>query len=750
MDNYTGKRLDGRYEIQEVIGVGGMAVVYRAYDNIDDRVVAVKILKDEYLANEEFRRRFKNESKAIAVLSHPNIVKVYDVSYGDRLQYIVMEYVEGITLKEYIEQQSKINWRECIHFMMQILRALQHAHDKGIVHRDVKPQNIMLLQNGSIKVADFGIARFSRSDTRTMTDGAIGSVHYISPEQARGDLTDDKADIYSVGVVLYEMLTGQVPFQSNNSVSVAIMQLQSDPVMPRQINASIPAGLEQITMHAMQKNAKDRYQSAAEMLLDLEEVKRDPTIQFHYSAFVDTTPTRYATKVPAQDVTPFSNTSDDIDSGVPQDAEEVSGDSRNTKTIPILIGITAGLVALIALFTIIWFVTRSGDDIEVVPNFLNMNYDEVKETYKDTFVFDKISVTQTNTANGTIIKQEPTSGTKVKKGDTIKLSVVMNVDSSSTTVTIPSDLAGKAKENVRIILSGLGLKVSFAPVSLTNMAKDTVTDTSPKGGTVVNVGETVTVYYVSDANTFECPNFVDYTLAEAKEIAKDFGITLEVQSPAVNSTKAKDTVVEQDIKEKQLIVAGTKVKVTVSNGIAPDAEVSIQVTLPDKGTQSGTLVVYLDNLEVNRIPSLLCDGNQFEIKVKGSKADSRIKVTVDGSQIYTCKVDFTKSPPVKSEESITPGSTTTEPPKFHSVPNVAGKTLESALADLNANGFYNVTTETSVVSDPLKDNIVQSQDPAGSVLPRSTATLIKLVVGEYQPPANTDPVTDPADNGAGQ
>ena len=195
MDNYVGKRLDGRYELQEVIGVGGMAVVYKAYDNIDDRTVAVKILKDEFLASEEFRRRFKNEAKAIAVLSHPNIVKVYDVSYGDKLQYIVMEYVEGITLKEYIEQQGVISWKETVHFTTQILRALQHAHDKGIVHRDIKPQNIMLLENGTIKVTDFGIARFSRSETRTMTDTAIGSVHYISPEQARGDITDDKSEI---------------------------------------------------------------------------------------------------------------------------------------------------------------------------------------------------------------------------------------------------------------------------------------------------------------------------------------------------------------------------------------------------------------------------------------------------------------------------------------------------------------------------------------------------------------------------
>ena len=282
MDKYIGKRLDGRYEIKEIIGVGGMAYVYKAYDTIDDRVVAIKILKDEFLANEEFTRRFKNESKAIAILSHPNIVKVYDVSFGARLQYIVMEYIDGITLKEYIEQQQDIKWKEAVHFTVQILRALQHAHDKGIVHRDIKPQNIMLLPDGTIKVTDFGIARFSRQDIRatSATDKAIGSVHYISPEQARGEITDEKADIYSVGVMLYEMLTGRLPFEADNAVSVAIMQLQSEPKMPRDINPSIPEGLEEITIKAMQKDASKRYQSAAEMLLGYRRVQTQPEHPF--------------------------------------------------------------------------------------------------------------------------------------------------------------------------------------------------------------------------------------------------------------------------------------------------------------------------------------------------------------------------------------------------------------------------------------------------------------------------------------
>ena len=287
MDKYIGKRLDGRYEIHELLGVGGMAYVYKAYDNIEKRWVAIKILKEELAGNSDFLRRFRNESKAIAVLSHPNIVKVYDVSFGDRIQYIVMEYIDGITLKQYIEQQGEIKWREALYFTVQILRALQHAHEKGIIHRDIKPQNIMLLEDGTIKVTDFGIARFSQAETQTMTDKAIGSVHYIAPEQARGGYINDKADIYSVGVMLYEMLTGQLPFVADNAVSVAIMQMQAEPTPPSRINPSIPKGLEEITMHAMEKNPAQRFPSAADMLEDVERFRRNPEIVFRYGEQVD-------------------------------------------------------------------------------------------------------------------------------------------------------------------------------------------------------------------------------------------------------------------------------------------------------------------------------------------------------------------------------------------------------------------------------------------------------------------------------
>ena len=223
MDNLIGKKLDGRYQLEELIGSGGMANVYKATDLLENRLVAVKILREECRGNEDLVRRFKNESKAISVLDHPNIVKVYDVSVTDKLQFIVMEYIDGITLKEYMEYRAQpLTYKETLHFITQVLAALQHAHEKGIVHRDIKPQNIMLLADSTIKVMDFGIARFSRSENQTMTDKAIGSVHYISPEQAKGDTTDAKADIYSVGVMMYEMLSGKLPFESDSPVSVAV------------------------------------------------------------------------------------------------------------------------------------------------------------------------------------------------------------------------------------------------------------------------------------------------------------------------------------------------------------------------------------------------------------------------------------------------------------------------------------------------------------------------------------------------
>ena len=300
MDKYIGKMLDDRYEIIELIGSGGMANVYKAKCHRLNRMVAIKILKTDMAENEEIRRRFQDESRAVAQLSHANIVSVYDVSTSGDTEYIVMELIDGITLKQYMARRGEMDWRESLHFIIQIMRALEHAHSRGIIHRDIKPQNIMVLRDGSVKVADFGIACLQNA-AQTMTQDALGSVHYISPEQARGEHIDARSDIYSAGVVLYEMLTGRLPFEGDSAVSVAIQHLSSVPLAPSEIREDVPKALELICMKAMCADINKRYASATAMLEDLENFRKDPELDLEYireelSEKEDTEPTRYISK----------------------------------------------------------------------------------------------------------------------------------------------------------------------------------------------------------------------------------------------------------------------------------------------------------------------------------------------------------------------------------------------------------------------------------------------------------------------
>ena len=297
MDNLIGKRLDGLYEVQELIGSGGMANVYKAVMRGQNgpvpagTVVAVKVLRREYMHDPDLVRRFKNESKAISLLNHPNIVKVYDVSVNDHLQYIVMEYVDGMTLREYLnERGGKLSSRETVHFISQILKALEHAHANGVVHRDIKPQNIMLLDNGQLRMMDFGIARISRADNQMLAGKAMGSVHYISPEQAKGDETDRTSDIYSVGVMMYEMLSGHLPFDADDVVEVAIKQISDEPRSLHELAPEVPYALVEITEKAMAKLPQNRYPSARAMLEALDTYVQNPSVLFEYQYITEEAP----------------------------------------------------------------------------------------------------------------------------------------------------------------------------------------------------------------------------------------------------------------------------------------------------------------------------------------------------------------------------------------------------------------------------------------------------------------------------
>ncbi len=716
MDNYTGKRLDGRYEIQEVIGVGGMAVVYKAYDNIDDRTVAVKILKDEYLANEEFRRRFKNESKAIAVLSHPNIVKVFNVSYGDRLQYIVMEHVEGITLKEYIEQQGKLGIKETVHFTMQILRALQHAHDKGIVHRDIKPQNIMLLSNGNIKVTDFGIARFSYSDTKTMTDSAIGSVHYISPEQARGDTTDDRADIYSVGVVMYEMLTGQLPFQSDNSVSVALMQLQSDPKRPRELNSSIPVGLEQIIMHAMQKNTKDRYQSAAEMLLDIEEFKRNPTIRFQQrDYFVDTDPTKFVQKksvasvqqsvrapvINQQSQMPVYN-NDEYD-----DEEETSRGRGGLVAIGITIGVL--VIALVAFIFMFFFTDVFKGEELTVPKFVGYNYEtEIKDNpqYRD-FSFEVSTISNSKYDNGTVFDQEPENGQKVSKSDNvIKLAVIQNEQK----VVVP-DVIGYGHELAQQTLEAKGLEPKLTPILSLTEEFGKVIKTDPEVDTEVDAGTVIIVYYASNEDLVEVPAIanVGFDVDMAKAFIESVQLVMDSNIEEKNSNAPKGTVIEQSPEAGEKVMPNSKVSIVISNGVPESSKATVNINLPNSGSTRGNLQVYINNEPTISKP-LLMDGSAYPLEIEGSGKDAAVKIYIDEKPYFECTIDFTKDPAVVTNESYIKEEVLSRNP----LPNVVGLYQSEAISRLNSSGFNNIRVAYRNVYSDSENGVVLEQSPTVS------------------------------------
>ena len=658
MDKYIGKRLDGRYEIHELLGVGGMAYVYKAYDNIEKRWVAIKILKEELAGNSDFLRRFRNESKAIAVLSHPNIVKVYDVSFGDRIQYIVMEYIDGITLKQYIEQQGEIKWREALYFTVQILRALQHAHEKGIIHRDIKPQNIMLLEDGTIKVTDFGIARFSQAETQTMTDKAIGSVHYIAPEQARGGYINDKADLYSVGVMLYEMLTGQLPFVADNAVSVAIMQMQAEPTPPSRINPSIPKGLEEITMHAMEKNPAQRFPSAADMLEDVERFRRNPEIVFHYGEQVDRA---------------YAGTSADIYGNVQQNAapqkyndnyeyeEEYVRSKNGARASNIIKGIVAAVivVALVVGGIFGWRYlqkltasTNTTSDEIVLPNFVGRIYDtDIKDNpdYAD-LTFEITYGNVPSKQPGEVLRQTPAAGMTVKKGKTVSLTV--NGEAEQVVV---EDVKGYKQQDAYDTLKALKLSPKIQAVADDDTAVGYVVKTDPAAGSTVSTGTTVTIFVSSGPSTESAviPNIVGYQYSTAKEQleAAGFVVTAEYDD---ESDKDENTVLSVSPNEGEKAKKGSVVTVTVSSGKGAQKDVYYDIPLPGGVSDDLTMKIYVDGtlIETRTVNPSASPYSNMTFTGKGR---SNLVITLNDQQYITAEIDYTtQSINVTSQQAYSP------------------------------------------------------------------------------------------------
>ena len=567
MDQYIGKMLDDRYEILELIGSGGMANVYKARCHRLNRLVAIKILKSDLADNADFRRRFHDESQAVAQLSHANIVSVYDVSTNPDREYIVMELIDGITLKQYMERRGRMDWRESLHFITQIMRGLSHAHSRGIIHRDIKPQNIMVLRDGSVKVADFGIACLANQG-QTLTQEALGSVHYISPEQARGDRIDARSDIYSAGVVLYEMLTGRLPFEGDSAVSVAIQHLSSVPLAPRDIDPSIPEPLELICMKAMNSDPNKRYASADAMIEDLEKFRRDPSVDMDYI--------RQELTAPAADTEPtMPLPTAQVASAVKKHTgelrrereEEEEPPRRDKKSIAIIAGIFAAAVLLVVLlFKLILgdFGPAGSNKSYPVPDIRGRTVEEAQEMegVKDIFL---IEVQGTRTTEeyqpGQIVEQDPAAGR------TRKSNLVIQVYVAAEPEKVPmKDLVGMEYRQARVLLTdmGLDLKITTETVSSDKYGADAVIETVPAVDEPLVAGQTVILRVSTGPETVTVPTFTGQDIANAVQNAQDLGLTVGEITYDTFSFAPQGQVIEQSIKPTSEVPGGTKIRFTVS------------------------------------------------------------------------------------------------------------------------------------------------------------------------------------------
>ncbi len=682
MDNNIGKKLDGRYELLELIGVGGMADIYRARDIQEDRIVAVKILKTEFAGSDEFLRRFRNESKAIALLSHPNIVKIYDVGFTDKVQFIVMEYVDGITLTDYIEQQGVLKWRDAVHFTVQVLRALQHAHDRGIVHRDVKSSNIMLLRDGTIKVMDFGIARFNRENNKTMSEKTIGSVHYISPEQARGDITDERSDIYSVGVALYEMLTGRKPFDGDTPVAIALKHMQSTPKRPSELNETIPEGLEQIVLRAMQKEPSARYQTAGEMINDLEEFKKNPGIVFDYKYNSTDGTAKYIDRPnPAVEKEALRRRKPEEDDELYDDDDYYDDDDdeyeeRRSPLIPILFAVGAAFVIatvfLLLKLVVDGFGPNSQSNISSnvgtlhvdqngefsMPNLVGMSWDDANAQYSSYMTL--VHKDEWNDApQYQIFDQDPPEGRSVKVGQTITVKV-----SKGRRLNEIYDFKGRQAAYAIQQLERDGFKAQPVSKADETVPKDCVIETIPPAHTMVEQGSTITVVVSLGPrnSSVEVPKLTDRLIDDAQKICNELYLKPDIKW--VNSEQPQGTVLTQSIEEGKMVDRNTTIVLEVSSGEIPTVPINLPIAIPTGITGEFEFRYYVDGKRVTLpepdIRDLSLSSNRtinYKLEGRTDETEKILAIKVVSSTtgkegwFYQVSVDFSQDPPKPTELS---------------------------------------------------------------------------------------------------
>ena len=556
-EKYIGKMLDDRYEILECIGEGGMAVVYKAMCHRLNRYVAVKIMRDEMAADEEFRRRFCAESQAVAMLSHPNIVAVYDVSHSDDVEYIVMELIDGITLKQYMNRRGALPWKEALHFSKQIAKALSHAHERGIIHRDIKPQNIMLLRDGTIKVGDFGIAALE-NEIHENNGQAIGSIHYIAPEQARGNCPDARSDVYSLGVVMYEMLTGELPYTGDTLGEIAVKHMNADPVLPREKNPDIPPELERITLKAMAPRLEDRYQSAKELLEDMEAFTQS---QVNAGEEDDTEDQESPGVKPVRSVSELSK-------------EKYKRRRRRASRVSFLSGTLGLLLLAVWLFTFLWDfwledVFSPAERIEL-PNFVGTEFQAIENNAElmSTYSFNVVYVIDRDNPTGLVLDQSPEPGRSmmVTPGG---IKVELTVSSGADELAVPNVLNMNYTDAVDTI-QAMGFVAEIENTTSDSVARNNVVSSSPAAGETISPGSTVYLLVSSGAEVLyvEVPNLIGSTEEAAKAKLESANLSYG-GAERVNSDLAVGTVVGQSIDAFTQAEEHSKVYLQISSGPNP-------------------------------------------------------------------------------------------------------------------------------------------------------------------------------------
>ena len=649
-DPYIGKMLDNRYEILERIGTGGMAVVYKAKCHRLNRLVAVKILKSDLAQDEDFRRRFNAESQAVAQLSHPNIVSVYDVSRGGDIEYIVMELIDGITLKQYMEKRGQLNWRESLHFITQIMRGLSHAHSRGIVHRDIKPQNVMVLRDGSVKVADFGIACLENA-AQTLTQEALGSVHYISPEQARGDRIDARSDIYSAGVVLYEMLTGRLPFEGDSAVSVAIQHLSSVPLAPREINPDIPEQLELICMKAMAPDLDKRYPSADAMIADLEAFRKNPGVNLDFELSdlrteeSDEPTQKLRTPVPPQSHRPGRESSYERSRRYEDDRydERPSRLSGGKKAALIGGGAVVVVVVLFFLFRAIFAsMVPAAADTYAVPRLIGMTEEQANQQASvadGTFQVVVAGTEASDAAVGEIVRQDPEPETE-KKGE-LPITINVWISAGEDVGTMPDLTTNPVTyEQALTILQDLveEYELNIQPYEETQkeyndeLAADVIISTTPAAEAELHKGDTITFVLSRGPQTVPLIPLEGLELSQAQKQLDAMGLVAEVHEEA-SDTVQEGYIIRQNPEATTEVPAGSTVELWVSTGpedsTGEEGMEMIMIPLPDD-RETVTLQVLQDGNEILN-ETVTCADYQytFPLPVYGS-GTSYVEILIDG------------------------------------------------------------------------------------------------------------------------